>query len=58
VRRKAHDKYFFTVQKGGVWLLPCVSEKTHGKVFAVRFLLFAVRPKRTAKAQFPVVSVG
>jgi hypothetical protein len=27
-------------------------------VFAVRFLLFAVRPKRTAKAQFPVVSVG
>jgi hypothetical protein len=31
--------------------------KTHGKVFAVRFLFFAVRSRRTAKAMFPVVWV-
>jgi hypothetical protein len=29
--------------------------KTHSKGFAVRFLLFAVRPKRTANSRFPVV---
>jgi hypothetical protein len=27
----------------------------HGKAFAVRFLAFAVRPRRTAKHVFPVV---
>jgi hypothetical protein len=30
----------------------------HGKVFAVRFLFFAMRPRRMAKAVFPVVSRG
>jgi hypothetical protein len=32
-------------------------EKTHDKGFVVRFLPFAVRLKRTAKAGFPVVKV-
>jgi hypothetical protein len=47
----------FTVQNAAVCALPCVSVKTHGKNFAVRFLPFAVRPRprRTAKAGFPVV---
>jgi hypothetical protein len=32
-------------------------KKTHGKAFAVRFLAFAVRPRRTAKHVFPVVTI-
>jgi hypothetical protein len=47
----------FTVQKPTVCPLPCASKKTHGKAFAVRFLAFAVRPRRTAKHVFPVVTI-
>jgi hypothetical protein len=31
-------------------------QKMHDRAFAVQFLVFAVRPRRTAKPMFPVVS--
>jgi hypothetical protein len=45
----------FTVKKLPCALCCALSQKTHGKAFAVRFLAFAVRPRRTAKHVFPVV---
>jgi hypothetical protein len=57
VRRSARQRAF-TVQNATVCPLSCAPTKTHGKEFVVRFMAFAVRPWRTAKPLFPVVSAA
>jgi hypothetical protein len=46
----------FTCKKLSCALCRAPPQKTHGKAIAVRFLAFAVRPRRTAKHVFPVVT--